>query len=86
MAVESQSEIGMEGGARRCVRPVNSVLGVRQWRTVPSICCTILRIRSRAVDADLYSGKKVMPLSNLLVMGVVEFVMRCEGRSYLLVV
>ena len=71
MAVEPQREMGTADGARRGDAPLNGVWGVRRWPRVSSICCTILRNGS-TVDAELYSGKKVMPLSTLLVMGIYQ--------------
>ena len=71
MAVEPQSEMGTADGARRGDAPLNGVWGVRRWPRVSSICCTILRNGS-TVDAELYSGKKVMPLSTLSVMGMFQ--------------
>lgn len=73
MAVEPQSEMGTADRARRGGAPLNGVWGMRRWPRVSSICCTILRNGS-TVDAELYSGKKVMPLSTLSVMGITRIV------------
>ena len=84
-AVVSQSVVGAEDCPGRDFRPFNGLLPVQRWRIVSNIDLIISRIRRVAVDAEVYSGKKVIALSKLLVMDVVEIVMQCQG-SWLLVV
>lgn len=72
MAVDPQSEVGAADGARRGDAPFNGDLEARRWLRVSSICCSSFRMGS-TLEAELYSGKKVMPLSRLLVMGILFF-------------
>ncbi len=63
-AVVWQSVLGVEDCLRRGLGPFNGPLPVRRWQRIPNV----FQIHRVAVDAEVYSGKKVRPLSILLVM------------------
>ncbi len=67
-AVVWQSVLGAEDSLRRGLGPFNGPLAVRRWKRIPSV----FQVHRVAVDAEVYSGKKVRPLSILLGMKVFE--------------